>query len=136
MDIAVDTAETDVALEGRGAVLRRRRQVLIGLVAVVGASLPLAVNIGGTGWIAFGLPFTLLVAYVVMLRSWKVTADRAAEVLRELPLSPDGDHPEPGGAAAGYKRLDEEIAAGAEPARFGVPPFAAEQTDPADPIAP
>jgi hypothetical protein len=111
-----------VPSDRRRAVLVRRRQVLVGLAATVLLAFPLAAIVGGAGWLLFAVLLAVFTGYVTMLRRWKVEVDRVAEVLRQFPFSPDGDHPGPGVAAAGFDRGAADLAVGGEPAAPGAPP--------------
>ncbi len=106
----------------RREVVARRRRVFLRLLAVAGASVPVALVVGGATWIlAFGA-WAGLAAYAGLLRRWKLQADQAAEVVRELP-----------DVAAPRERDAELLAVGGDVA---LPPALQVATHPDDPWEP
>jgi hypothetical protein len=69
----------------RRELMARRRRLFIRLLAATLVLFPVAVVVGGTLWVPFLVSAACLTVYVGLLRSWKVQADQAAAVVRELP---------------------------------------------------
>lgn len=72
----------------RNALIARRRQLFVWLVAGVGTTLPVAILAGGFAWALFLAATAALAVYVGLLLRWKNQAEEAAEVVRTLPDVP------------------------------------------------
>lgn len=87
----------------RKAIVERRRRAFIRILAASGLTLPGVIVVGGAAWLLFAMTVTALGAYVVLLRRWKLQADEAAEVVRQLPgLGEDEPDREDRLVAVGY----------------------------------
>jgi hypothetical protein len=69
----------------RREVIAKRRTWFVRLLIATGALAPFAIFFGGPLWLVFLGVAGGLGGYAFLLRRWKVQADRAAEVVRELP---------------------------------------------------
>lgn len=69
----------------RQQVIARRRAWFVRLLVATIALAPFALFLGGVAWVAFLGGAAALAGYAVLLRRWKIQADQAAEVVRELP---------------------------------------------------
>jgi hypothetical protein len=69
----------------RREVLERRRRIFVRLMATTGVIFPFAVFVGGAFWMLLVASSGALAVYAGLLRRWKLQADQAAEVVRELP---------------------------------------------------
>lgn len=69
----------------RREVVARRRRLFLRLLAVAATSLVVAMILGGATWLLAVATAGVLAGYTSLLRLWKIQADQAAEVVRELP---------------------------------------------------
>lgn len=73
---------------------RRRRAWFVRLLAGTGATLLLAIVLGGWGWLAFLVAAAATVGYAAMLRRLKLQRDAARAKVREIDVRDAADLPE------------------------------------------